>query len=182
MPLAGTSHERALVDLMRERDTRFWGKYRGTVDDVNDNAFDGKTLGRIVAMVPDVYGDTVKSPWAWPCVPFAGKNHGLVLLPEKGDKVWIEFEMGNPEHPIWTGCWWGDGDFPTSDAGEKKRTLITSQGHKMILDEDAPSITITHSGGAEITITDNDLTIKQGGSIVVTSSSVKINDTSLEVS
>jgi hypothetical protein len=52
----------------------------------------------------------------------------------------------------------------------------------MILDDDAPSITITHSGGAEITITDNDLTIKQGGSIVVTSSSVKINDTSLEVS
>ncbi len=180
MPLAGPSHERALVDLMRERNTRFWGKYRGTVDDVTDNAYDGKTLGRIVAMVPDVYGDTVKSPWAWPCVPFAGKNHGLVLLPEKGDKVWIEFEGGNPEHPIWSGCWWVDGDFP-SDGGEKKRALVTSSGHKVVIDEDAKTITIKHSGGAEVTLGDNDITIKKGGSVVVAQGSVKINDSSLEV-
>jgi hypothetical protein len=181
MTITELNQERMLIDAHRDRTEKFWGKYRGTVDDVNDKAFDGKTLGRIVALVPDVYGPKVKSPWAWPCVPFAGKSHGLVLLPEKGDKVWIEFELGNPESPIWSGCWWGDGDFP-KDGGEKKRALVTSNGHKLVIDEDAKSITLKHAGGAEVTLTDNDITIKKGGSVVVASSSVKINDTSLEVS
>jgi uncharacterized protein involved in type VI secretion and phage assembly len=40
-----------------------------------------------------------------PCVPIAEKSHGLIVLPEVGDGVWIEFEEGNIDLPIWTGCW-----------------------------------------------------------------------------
>ena len=70
--------------------TRYFGKYRGLVNDIDDP--DG--LGRIKADVPAVFGDQV-SPWAMPCLPFAGASHGLALIPEVGDGVWIEFEGGD---------------------------------------------------------------------------------------
>ena len=41
-----------------------------------------------------------------PSLPFAGPMHGLALLPEVSDGVWIEFEGGDPPRPIWSGCWW----------------------------------------------------------------------------
>ena len=73
----------------------FWGKYRGTVVNVADPL----SLGRIQAMVPDVSGTEV-TPWALPALPFAGPGHGLFLLPEVNDEVWIEFEQGDPNNPI----------------------------------------------------------------------------------
>jgi hypothetical protein len=83
-------HERLLVDVAEQTRSRYFGKYRGLVQDVEDP----ETLGRLRAQVPEVYGDA-DSPWAFPVVPFAGPNHGLVLLPEVGDGVWIEFEAGD---------------------------------------------------------------------------------------
>lgn len=174
--------ERAVVDSVRERQSRFYGKYRGTVDDPDDStAEDGKRLGRIRAKVPAVYGDTVVSPWASPCVPFAGKSHGLVLLPEQGDGVWIEFECGDPALPIWSGCWWADNEMPNA-AGVKKRALVTTKGIEVVLDDDAPSITIKNPGGAEVTMDSSTVTIKLGSKKVeISKSSVSVNGGSLEV-
>ena len=63
-------------------------------------------LGRIQAKVPDVLGDD-ESGWAMPCVPFGGSGVGFFVLPAVGAGVWIEFEHGDPDYPIWTGCWLG---------------------------------------------------------------------------
>jgi hypothetical protein len=32
---------------------------------------------------------------------------GTFMLPQIGSGVWIEFEQGNPDYPIWTGGYWG---------------------------------------------------------------------------
>ena len=80
----------------------FYGKYRGTVV-LN---IDPEQRGRITAMVPDVLG-LVPSSWALPCFPIAGKQQGAYLLPQIGAGVWIEFEQGDPDYPIWTGCYYG---------------------------------------------------------------------------
>ena len=82
--------------------TGFYGKYRGTVV----NNIDPLQIGRIQAIVPDV-GSLVPSTWAMPCVPVAGPNMGFFALPMIGSGVWIEFERGDPDHPIWVGCYWG---------------------------------------------------------------------------
>ena len=79
----------------------FYGKYRGTVTNIKDP----KGMGRIKAKVPDVMGDQ-ESGWAMPCAPFAGSNSGFFALPSENASVWIEFEQGDPERPIWSGCWW----------------------------------------------------------------------------
>ena len=67
---------------------------------------DPEQRGRIMAMVPDVLG-MAPSTWAMPCFPIAGKQQGAYFIPQIGAGVWIEFENGDTDHPIWTGCFWG---------------------------------------------------------------------------
>ena len=169
--------ERLLVELAEHMRSSYFGKYRGIVQDNNDP----DNLGRIKAKVPEVYGDEQISPWAWPAVPFAGDNRGLVLLPEVEDRVWIEFEAGDTNSPIWTGCWWRNG-IPAS-GNINSRVLVTSGGHQVILDDGNQKLQLIHSGGAEISMTNNDITLKIGATkIVLSSSGVDINNGAFKVS
>ena len=81
---------------------KFFGKYRGMVV----SGLDPEGRGRILAQVPDVLGLGI-STWAMPCLPFAGLQMGMYVVPPPNAGVWIEFEKGDPDYPIWTGCWWG---------------------------------------------------------------------------
>jgi hypothetical protein len=87
---------------------QFFGKYRGTV---LDNA-DPMQMARIQASVPAVTGGDALG-WALPCAPFAGPDMGLVTVPPVGANVWIEFEAGDVNFPIWSGCFWGAGELPS---------------------------------------------------------------------
>jgi len=168
--------EQKIVELAEFQRGRYFGKYRGLVRDVDDP----ENMGRIVAQVPEVYGEE-DSPWALPSVPFAGKNHGFVVLPEVGDGVWIEFEAGDPSRPIWTGCWWASGEMPAS-AGTKTRVLVTTAGHQLILDDKESKVQLLHSGGAEITLTDTEIKLKIGSTqLVLSATGVNINNGSFEV-
>lgn len=80
----------------------YYGKYRGTVV----NSIDPLLMGRIQAIVPDVLG-LIPSSWAMPCAPVAGINMGMLHVPPIGSGVWIEFERGDPDYPIWVGGYWG---------------------------------------------------------------------------
>ncbi len=167
--------EELIVEAAEYMRTRHFGKFRGIVRSVDED------LGRIVAQVPEVYGDQMDSPPALPCVPFAGKDHGLVVLPEEGDGVWIEFEAGDPSRPIWTGCWWASDEMP-APGGKATRALVTSGGHKVVLDDDSKQLQLIHSGGAELTMTDNDITLKIGSAqIVLSASGVNVNNGAFEV-
>ncbi len=81
---------------------RYYGKYRGTVV----NNVDPMQIGRIQAVVPDVSG-LIPTSWAMPCLPGAGINTGVFTVPQIGSGVWIEFEQGDPDRPIWVGGYWG---------------------------------------------------------------------------
>jgi hypothetical protein len=85
---------------------RYYGKYRGKVVD----NIDPTGLGQILVAVPDVLGSV--RLWAMPCVPYAGKEVGLFCPPPKDANVWVEFERGDPQYPIWSGCFWGKGELP----------------------------------------------------------------------
>lgn len=94
--------EDVLTRLADQLSNRYFGKYRGYVHDVTDPM----QMGRIRAIVPRLLGD-VPTPWAMPCVPYAGPNQGMYTVPEVGAPVWIEFEEGDLSAPIWAGMWWG---------------------------------------------------------------------------
>lgn len=169
--------EKLVVELAEILRSRFFGKYRGLVKSVADP----DNQGRITATVPEVYGDK-ESPWAFPSAPLAGNNYGFYMLPKQNDGVWIEFEAGDPARPIWSGFWWAKNELP-SDAAEDVRILVTPAGHKIILDDNGNEIKLVHSGGAQIAMTANDITMQKGSNkIVLSDSSVNINDGALEVS
>jgi Type VI secretion system/phage-baseplate injector OB domain len=84
---------------------KFWGKYRGTVI----NNIDPEQRGRLLCLVPDVLS-LVPSTWAEACAPLAGPTGppmGVYMVPPIGAGVWVEFEQGDPDYPIWAGCRWG---------------------------------------------------------------------------
>ena len=104
------AQDRVTQALLEGQRRQFFGKYRGVVT----NNRDDNKQGRLEVQVPQVLG-TAKV-WAWPCVPFAGKDVGFFSLPEPDTGVWVEFEAGDPSFPIWTGFWWGKGDIAPADA------------------------------------------------------------------
>jgi uncharacterized protein involved in type VI secretion and phage assembly len=161
----------------------FFGKYRGTVTDIQDPLM----MHRVRARVPDVMGDQ-ESGWAMPCVPFGGSGMGLFGLPKVGAGVWIEFEHGDPDYPIWTGCWLGSAaDAPTELlAPPYKKVLIKTEGGHAIILDDTPGIggiTLQTSGGQKIVLTATgvEITNGQGGSVKMTGPKVSVNDGALEV-
>ncbi len=81
---------------------KYYRKYRGTVL----QNVDPMQMGRIQVIVPDVSA-VLPTSWAMPCVPIAGKQMGSYFVPQIGSGVWVEFEQGDPDYPIWTGCFWG---------------------------------------------------------------------------
>jgi uncharacterized protein involved in type VI secretion and phage assembly len=81
---------------------KYYGKYRGMVL----NNLDPMQMGRLMVQVPDV-GGPIPSSWAMPCFPLSGKQMGAYMIPQIGAGVWVEFEQGNPDYPIWSGCWYG---------------------------------------------------------------------------
>jgi len=174
--MPATTTEELLGQMADFMNTRFFGKYRGIVTDVEDP----EQIGRIKARVPAVLGET-DAPWAMPASPFAGPQHGLFLLPEVDDGVWIEFEGGNPSRPIWSGFWWTSGEIPTPNT-TKARVLATSAGHKLVLDDDGDQVQLLHSGGGELTMTASDIVIKLGQcEIKITQSEVNVNNGMLKI-
>jgi hypothetical protein len=113
--------EKVVADLMQKFDRRFYGKYRGFVV----NNMDPKRLGRLTLRIPSVLGRDVVTGWAMPCVPYGGqKNQGFLCIPEVGAGVWVEFEEGDLEFPIWVGTFWsepgGESEIPALNEADGK--------------------------------------------------------------
>ncbi len=87
--------------------TQFFGKYRAVVTDNRDPM----QMGRLKVQVPGVMGMD-GSAWAMPCVPLNVPKKIGSALPNVGAGVWIEFEAGDPNRPVWTGCFWTAADTP----------------------------------------------------------------------
>jgi hypothetical protein len=143
---------------------KFWGKYRGTVI----NNIDPEQRGRLMVSVPDVL-TLVPSTWAEPCTPLAGPTGppmGVYLVPPIGAGVWVEFEQGDPDYPIWVGCRWGSAaDIPTvAFAGLPVSPSIVLQtaGQNCIVISDVPGPAggiMLRVGGSIVTITQTGISL-----------------------
>jgi hypothetical protein len=162
---------------------RFYGKYRGVIVDNHDVL---KNKGRLKVKVPAVLGE--EEVWAMPCVPYAGKDVGLFLTPEKDTGVWVEFEAGDVSHPIWTGCFWADGDLDPVKNQPDKKSLVTKKV-EIRIDDALGEVEIKTQGGStillkalEITFDAPTVTAKAGSrKTELTAVSFKANDGAFEV-
>jgi uncharacterized protein involved in type VI secretion and phage assembly len=163
------------------RPTLYYGKYRGLVQ---QNA-DPMQIGRIIATVPDVLGSTPSS-WAMPCVPAAGMQSGVFLVPPVGSQVWIEFEMGNPDYPVWTGGFWGiAAQVPAGVASGSlpgQTILFQTPGQNAIELSDpgssAGGVILKAANGAMITVNGTGIYISngQGATVALVGPNVTINN------
>lgn len=165
---------------------KFWGKYRGKVTDNKDPV----GIGRIQTLVPALGDDPMN--WAMPCSPYAGPQEGFYMIPPVGANVWIEFEGGDPNYPIWSGCFWGNTEQqkpPTDATGPEMKVLQTEQmvlsfddkntklttklkpkankggGQTMSLEMDKKAIVLT-AHQVTVTITPDKVEIKKGTTVI----------------
>lgn len=144
-------------------DEKFYGKYRGTVD----NNADPRMMGRVMVTVPNV--SAASGAWALPCVPVAGAMMGMYAIPPVGASVWVEFEQGNPENPIWSGCFWSSAI--SSPAEISSVVLRTGNGNQIII-SDTPGaqggIIIKSMNGASVIVNDAGISLDNGKGATIT--------------
>lgn len=168
---------------------QFWGKYRGTVI----SNVDPELRGRLQISVPDVLS-LVPSTWAEPCTPLAGPpgpGMGVYLVPPIGAGVWVEFERGDPNYPIWVGCRWGSpSDIPPmAHAGLPVAPNIVLQtlGQHSLVISDLPGPTgglmLKSAAGASIIVNDTGIYIQngRGASLIMTGPTVTVNNGALVI-
>ncbi len=165
---------------------KFYGKYRGTVV----NNLDPLQIGRIQAIVPDV-SNIMLSSWAMPCLPLGGMQTGMYTVPPIGAGVWIEFEQGDSDYPIWVGCFWGTAaevpalarTVPPAVSGITLQTTL--QNGIVVSDVPGPTggIMLKSTTGATIMVNDTGIYIQngKGASIIMTGPTVTINQGALVV-
>ena len=126
--------EETLVSLAKEIDEKRYGKYRGIVTDNKDP----QKRGRLKVSVPSVLAEQ-DTDWALPCMPYGGTHqHGMFMVPEVEAQVWVEFEEGDINRPIWVGTFWQqESDVPEDAAKEEPTTRLfrTSSGHILQFDD-----------------------------------------------
>ena len=140
--------------------TKYYGKYRAKVVDINDP----EKRGRIRVMCPKILRE-YKSAWCEPCIPVAFDLGGDFALPKINEFVWVEFESGDVNKPIYTGGLWSKNMSPSESYNEKKR-LITWGNCVIEMDEDSKTVRIA-VGSSSIVISED--------SIKLISPSVKTN-------
>ena len=137
---------------------KYYGKYRAKVVDTKDP----QKRGRIRVMCPKVIGEA-KSSWCEPCIPVAYDFGGDFAIPKVGEFVWVEFEEGNPNKPIYTGGLWCTNKSPSSSYDTNTR-LITWGNCTILMGSNKADISV---GSSVISLT--------SGSVHITSPSVKVN-------
>jgi uncharacterized protein involved in type VI secretion and phage assembly len=157
----------------------YFGKYRGKVE----NNFDPYQQGRVQISCPAVLGDGRMS-WAMPSVPYAGNGVGFFMIPPVGANVWVEFEGGDIDYPIWAGCFWGTGEVPAIPAQAEMKVIKTATATITLNDvPGAGGVTIETTTGMKIAISVSgiEITNGMGASVKLTGIQTSVNNGALEV-
>lgn len=164
-----------IINLGFENFGKYYSTYRAFVADIDDP----ENLQRVKLIIPQVTGDQVHDYWAFPKGVFYGPGYGCQVIPNKGDVVWVEFEGGQPEIPVWVHGHPARKEMPKREELKDKNTywFITPRGHKIILNDTKNTIQIEHQLGDVVEFNE------KGVSISCTNNKrilVKNNQTSLK--
>jgi hypothetical protein len=168
-------HFVTLADVV---ESRFFGIYRGIVTDIEKE--DRKRMGVITVKIPEIFIDCT-IPLVKPSVPFAGERCGFFAFPKIGDGIMVMFQGGDSSRPIHTGFWWADDQIPEPISLDTVG-LVSRNGHRIILDDKKESISLVHAKGAEISLTEDEITFKIGRTkMVISNKGVNVNNGRFEV-
>jgi phage gp45-like len=135
-----------LSDDLRRHAGKYYGKFSGEVTNNEDDT----QVGRILVKVPSVFGPDIEVS-ARPCLPY-----GHFFVPPVGARVWVEFEAGDTNHPIWVGVWYPSGAAPEPAriSPPDNRVIQTASGHTIEIKdvEGEERILIRHKDNAFVSM------------------------------
>lgn len=123
---------------------RYYAIYPGVVI---DNA-DPQNRGRVRALCPEIRltkkEDVSNDFWMVPCMnglgvnPDTGQMTGMFHPPDVGTNIWIQFEKGDPDHPIYMGGWVTNKNESDTFSNEDalKKGIRTATGHYIRMNDD----------------------------------------------
>lgn len=162
----------------------YYGIYRGVVVENDDSSEHSRYLGRIKISIPQVYGmpeDDSLLPWAWPCNSIFGGGiydtdagvvdnqvasegdkvgSGLIAIPSIGATVWVMFEQGDPQVPVYLGTWIGKETSMPSEAKSDSSTGETYPNIFLLKMPWGPNIYFRVVGDKKLDIALNDMHIE----------------------
>lgn len=146
------------------------------------NNLDPLRIGRLQVSVPAVFGPD-QTVFAMPCVPYAGPGVGFLALPPVGANVWVDFEQGDKDFPVWSGCFWGAGEMPAEALGRPGRKVFKTENVTLIMDEAPGAFTIAVGLAGGVVMNNAGVTLDNGRGATVTETGpqVSINRGALEV-
>lgn len=150
----------------------FYGIYKAQV--VNNS--DPNNSGRLILFCPTVHGPDTAQIWARPKAAYAGKQFGLWAIPDVGEWVYVSFDHGRAEFPIWEGGWWADSGDATPDMVTKNVVLSTAEGLKIVLNRVNGSILIQQSNGNSIEITADSINVESSTTVNIKAPAVTIGN------
>ncbi|HJV61273.1 MAG TPA: phage baseplate assembly protein V [Albitalea sp.] len=161
---------------MSDGNDRFYGVYEATVT-VN---VDPMLRGRLQLIVPDVHS-FIPTTWAEPCAPLAGPSGppmGVYMVPPPGTGVWVMFQHGDPDKPVWMGCRFGlPSDVPplalVGNPADPNICIQSLLQHTLMISDMPPSpvtggIILKSTTGAMIVVNDSGIYISNGKGAMIT--------------
>jgi hypothetical protein len=159
---------------------KYFGLYRGTVL----NNVDPERRGRLLVSVPDVL-KLLPSTWAEPVVMLGGptaSGAGTYIVPTVGAGVWVQFEQGDLNYPIWNGCRMNSAvDFPPlAQLGNpiSPPVVIQSLAQQMVMISDSPLPPLLPAGGILLSTGTSYIRLDKTG-VTIFGATVRVNGATL---
>jgi phage protein D len=133
--------DRSILGLVSQGSSGTAERLPGVVMALVDDNDDPEKMGRVRLRYPWM-GDEAVSFWARVAMPGAGRDCGMVWIPQVDDEVLVAFEHGDPSRPFVIGALWNGTDTPPLgdslfDAGKVKRSgFVSRSGHKLVFFDD----------------------------------------------
>lgn len=153
-----------LIDAIKETGLEKGGFARGLAVALVTQNQDPDGLGRVRVRFP--WFDERESFWARLATPMAGKDRGLVLIPEVDDEVLVGFEREDLRFPYVLGGLWNGVDKPpydNSDGNNDTRMFKSRKGHTLTFDDGSQGVVeLKHENGGLVKLTDDGILVDDG--------------------
>jgi len=129
---------------------RYYSSYMGFVASTEDP----KKYGRIQIILPFISDEPLQK-WAWQKGRYSGKNYGSWNIPEKGSMVWVEFERGDLNYPIWDFGYHGKDELEEEWSNVNNKWFRTPDGFHIIWRKEEKELEIKLPDGNSLVINED---------------------------
>ncbi len=168
-----------MANVSKETDHEAGGVVKGVAIAIVRQNKDPDNLCRVKVSFP-WHDKPSESYWARLATPMAGKERGLVFIPEVGDEVLVAFEREDLRFPCVLGALWNGKEKPprsNGDGNNDERILQSRKKHYLLFkDGSEGAVELAHEKGRKVLFDDNGIVVQdeKGNSIKIDSKSNKI--------